>query len=238
MPIFALPEELLFPDAELADPSGLLALGGDLRPRRLLGAYASGIFPWYSDGQPILWHSPDPRFVLFPSELRVSRSLRQTLRKGPYEVSLDRAFGDVIRHCAQVPRPGQEGTWITDEMEDAYCELHRLGFAHSAEAWQGGELVGGLYGVSLGSIFFGESMFASQSDASKVAFVSLVEQLVRWDFTLIDSQVHTDHLQRFGTREIPRSEYLVLLRSALDAETRRGPWAFDEPRSSEAEAKR
>jgi len=225
--IFALPDEFLFPDPELADPSGLLAVGGDLQPRRLLEAYANGIFPWYSEGQPILWHSPDPRFVLFPEELRIARSLRQTIRKASYRISLDTAFQDVIRRCAEVPRPGQQGTWITDEMEEGYMELHRLGFAHSAEAWQDGELVGGLYGVSLGSIFFGESMFASQDDASKVAFVALVEQLRLWGFSLLDSQVHTEHLQRFGTREIPRSDYLVLLRKALDSATRRGPWAFD-----------
>ena len=136
MPIFALPENVLFPDPELADPSGLLAVGGDLNPERLLQAYSSGIFPWYSEGQPILWHSPDPRFVLFPGELRLSRSLRQTIRKNSYELSLDTAFGEVIRQCAQAPRPGQQGTWITDEMTEAYMELHRLGFAHSAEAWQ------------------------------------------------------------------------------------------------------
>ena len=227
MPIFALPHEVLFPDPELADPSGLLAIGGDLQPQRLLQAYASGIFPWYSDGQPILWHSPDPRFVLFPGELRVSRSLRQAIRKGRYDISLDTAFEDVIRCCAKTHRPGQEGTWITNEMEEGYLELHRLGFAHSVEAWQDGELVGGLYGVSLGSIFFGESMFANRDDASKVAFVALVEQLIRWEFTLVDAQVHTDHLERFGTSEIPRSQYLTLLREALDSPTRRGTWAFD-----------
>jgi leucyl/phenylalanyl-tRNA--protein transferase len=228
VPIYALPNEILFPDPELADPSGLLAVGGDLQPSRLLQAYANGIFPWYSEGQPILWHSPDPRFVLFPRELRVSRSLRQTIRKDSFRITLDEAFEEVIERCAAVPRPGQDGTWITDEMIDGYIELHRLGLAHSAEAWSGGELVGGLYGVSLGSIFFGESMFADRSDASKVAFVTLVEQLLRWDFSLIDSQVHTDHLERFGSTEIPRARYLRLLREALDTETRRGPWSFEQ----------
>ena len=228
MPIYALPNEILFPDPELADPSGLLAVGGDLQPSRLLQAYANGIFPWYSEGQPILWHSPDPRFVLFPRELRVSRSLRQTIRKDSFRITLDEAFEEVIERCAAVPRPGQDGTWITDEMIDGYIELHRLGLAHSAEAWSGGELVGGLYGVSLGSIFFGESMFADRSDASKVAFVTLVEQLLRWDFSLIDSQVHTYHLERFGSTEIPRTRYLRLLREALDTETRRGPWSFEQ----------
>ena len=227
MPIYALPNEILFPDPELADPSGLLAVGGDLQPTRLLQAYANGIFPWYSEGQPILWHSPDPRFVLFPNELRVSRSLRQTIRKDSFRITLDEAFEEVIERCSAVPRPGQDGTWITNEMIDGYIELHRLGFAHSAEAWSGGELVGGLYGVSLGSIFFGESMFADRSDASKVAFVALVEQLLRWNFSLIDSQVYTEHLERFGTTDIPRARYLKLLREALDSETRRGPWRFD-----------
>ena len=227
MPIYALPNEILFPDPELADPSGLLAVGGDLQPTRLLQAYANGIFPWYSEGQPILWHSPDPRFVLFPNELRVSRSLRQTIRKDSFRITLDEAFEEVIERCSAVPRPGQDGTWITNEMIDGYIELHRLGFAHSAEAWSGGELVGGLYGVSLGSIFFGESMFADRSDASKVAFVALVEQLLRWNFSLIDSQVYTEHLERFGTTDIPRARYLKLLREALDSETRRGPWCFD-----------
>jgi len=227
VPIYALPNEILFPDPELADPSGLLAVGGDLQPTRLLQAYANGIFPWYSEGQPILWHSPDPRFVLFPNELRVSRSLRQTIRKDSFRITLDEAFEEVIERCSAVPRPGQDGTWITNEMIDGYIELHRLGFAHSAEAWSGGELVGGLYGVSLGSIFFGESMFADRSDASKVAFVALVEQLLRWNFSLIDSQVYTEHLERFGTTDIPRARYLKLLREALDSETRRGPWRFD-----------
>lgn len=234
MPIYALPDEILFPDPELADPNGLIAIGGDLQPSRLLQGYASGIFPWYSEGQPILWHSPDPRFVLFPQELHVPRSLRQAMRKGAFHITLDQDFEGVITRCAAVPRPGQDGTWITDEMLDGYVELHRLGFAHSAEAWNEGELVGGLYGVSLGSIFFGESMFAERNDASKVAFVKLVEQLLRWNFSLIDSQVHTDHLERFGSIEIPRSHYLELLREALSAETRRGPWSFDDNEPEEA----
>ncbi len=234
MPIYALPDEVLFPDPELADPTGLIAIGGDLQPSRLLQAYASGIFPWYSEGQPILWHSPDPRFVLFPQELHVSRSLRQAMRKGTFRITLDESFEDVITRCAAVPRPGQDGTWITDEMLDGYLDLHRLGFAHSAEDWNQDELVGGLYGVSLGSIFFGESMFADRSDASKVAFVTLVEQLIRWNFSLIDSQVHTSHLERFGSVEIPRSRYLRLLREALGSETRRGPWSLDHKGPEEA----
>ena len=228
MPIYALPEEHIFPDPEDADPSGLIAVGGDLHPARVLGAYARGIFPWYSEGQPILWHSPDPRFVLEPSELRVNRSLRQALRRQPYVLRMDTAFEQVIDHCADVPRPGQDGTWITSDMRQAYLELHERGFAHSVEAWQEDRLVGGLYGVSLGAIFFGESMFALASDASKIAFVTLVCQLTAWDFELVDSQVHTAHLERFGAREIPRSSYLAQLRKALRSPTRQGHWTLDE----------
>ncbi|MBJ93024.1 MAG: leucyl/phenylalanyl-tRNA--protein transferase [Rickettsiales bacterium] len=227
MPVYALPDEILFPDPELADPSGLLALGGDLSPRRLLTAYANGIFPWYSEGQPILWHSPDPRFVLFPAELRLPRSLRQTLRKGRYQLSFDQEFAAVIRRCAEKERPHQNGTWITEEMIEGYLQLHQLGYAHSVESWLEGQLVGGIYGVSLGSIFFGESMFADQADASKVAFATLAEHVMRWGFTLIDSQVHTEHLERFGAREIPRKDYLELLQRALEAPTRRGPWQLE-----------
>ena len=220
-------EEWPFPDPRRADADGLLALGGDLRPERLLSAYARGIFPWY-ESDPILWFSPDPRMVLIPGDLCVSRSLQKTLRQERYSVRMDTAFERVIRACAEIPRPGQDGTWITTELRNGYVRLHQLGFAHSVEAWQDNELVGGLYGVSLGSMFFGESMFAVQSDASKVAFAGLVKQLIRWDFSLVDSQVHTDHLERFGCREIPRSEYLVLLAQGLEAPTRRGPWSFDE----------
>ena len=227
MPIYALPDEFVFPDPKLADASGLIAVGGDLHPERLLRGYAVGIFPWYSEGQPILWHTPDPRFVLHLGDLHVGRSLRQRLRKRPYTVRMDTAFTEVIDRCAQTPRPGQEGTWITDDMRDAYVRLHREGFAHSVEAWDGRELVGGLYGVSLGSIFFGESMFTARPDASKVAFVCLVRQLLRWDFSMVDSQVHTDHLARFGAVEIPRKRYLRHLRDALNSPTRRGPWRFD-----------
>jgi len=227
VPIYALPDEHIFPDPDLADTTGLIAVGGDLHPRRVLRGYAAGIFPWYSEGQPILWHSPDPRFVLELPELRVGRTLRQAMNKRPYELKLDSAFGDVIAGCADSPRPGQDGTWITNDMEQTYNDLHDLGFAHSVEAWDGDELVGGLYGVSLGSIFFGESMFARASDASKIALVALVAQLRRWNFELLDSQVHTDHLARFGTREIPRREYLRRLRSCLRVPTREGAWAWD-----------
>jgi leucyl/phenylalanyl-tRNA---protein transferase len=228
MPVFELDDRLIFPPVHYAE-DGLLAVGGDLRPERLVLAYSLGIFPWFSEGQPILWHSPDPRMVLLAEGLRVPRSLQKTLRKGLYRVTLDTAFPKVIEACASVPRPGQRGTWITRSMKRAYLELHESGLAHSVEAWHGERLAGGLYGVSLGAAFFGESMFARQPDASKVAFVTLVEQLRRWDIQLIDSQVYTPHLARFGAQEWPRRRYLAALRKAMAQETRTGPWAFDLP---------
>lgn len=227
MPIFRLDHRLQFPPVEYAE-DGLLAVGGDLRPERLLLAYRSGIFPWYSDGQPILWHSPDPRMVLLTRDLEVPRSLRKTIRKQAYRLTLDTAFARVVTACASVERPGQSGTWITPDMQAAYRELHRRGLAHSAEAWQESRLVGGLYGVSLGAAFFGESMFALEPDASKVAFVRLVEQLARWGIGLVDCQVHTDHLARFGAVEWPRKRYLSALKKALASPTRTGRWAFEE----------
>jgi leucyl/phenylalanyl-tRNA--protein transferase len=226
VPVFRLDERLVFPPVELAD-DGLLAVGGDLRPERLLLAYSQGIFPWYGKNLPILWHSPDPRMVLFPDELVVGRSLKKAIRRRPYQLRLDTAFGDVLRGCAEVPRPGQTGTWLIPDMVAAYTKMHELGFAHSAEAWKDGELVGGLYGMSLGGCFYGESMFAVAPDASKIVFVALVEQLVAWGMTLIDCQVHTEHLERFGAREIPRVEFLRHLHAALELPTRRGTWAFD-----------
>jgi len=228
MPVFRLNARLAFPPPELADESGLLAVGGDLRPERLLLAYSLGIFPWYSEGLPILWYSPDPRLVLDRGELVVSRSLQKTLRRGRFRVTLDTAFDQVIRACSEVPRPGQHGTWITRDMVRAYRRLHELGYAHSVEAWQDGELAGGLYGVSLGGGFFGESMFARASDASKVAFVTLVEQLRRWDIHLIDCQVHTEHLARFGATEWPRERFLRRLAQALEQPTRTGRWQLDD----------
>ncbi len=227
MPVFRLTQRLEFPPPELAQ-DGLLAVGGDLRPERLVLAYSMGIFPWYEEGQPILWHSPDPRMVLRVADLRVPRSVDKARRKGLYAVTLDTAFEDVIRRCAETPRNGQRGTWITPEMQRAYAELHRQGLAHSAEAWSEGQLVGGLYGVSLGDVFFGESMFAHAPDASKVAFVALVGSLAGWGLQLVDCQVYTDHLARFGASEWPRSEYLEALRRALEAPTRRGPWRLAE----------
>jgi leucyl/phenylalanyl-tRNA--protein transferase len=227
MPIFRLDHRMTFPPVEYAE-DGLLAVGGDLRPERLLLAYRSGVFPWYSEGQPILWHSPDPRMVLVATDLKVPRSLRKTIRKQPYRVTLDTAFAKVVDACASIDRPGQSGTWITLEMQAAYRELHRRGFAHSVEAWEGRRLAGGLYGVSLGAAFFGESMFARAPDASKVAFVRLVEQLVRWGIGLVDCQVHTDHLARFGAVEWPRKRYLAALKKALASPTRPGPWRFED----------
>jgi leucyl/phenylalanyl-tRNA---protein transferase len=222
--VFRLPREPVFPDPDLAEPDGLLAVGGDLSPERLLRAYADGIFPWYSDETPVLWWSPDPRMVLLPEELYLARSLRRSMRSARYEVRADTAFGRVIRRCAEKERPGQDGTWITPEMVAAYERLHELGFAHSLEAWDGGELAGGLYGVSLGAAFFGESMFADRPDASKIAFATAVEWMRSRGFELVDCQVDTDHLRRFGAREIPRAEFLARLRNALASPTARGAW--------------
>jgi leucyl/phenylalanyl-tRNA--protein transferase len=226
MPVFRLDERLHFPPVHLAE-DGLLALGGDLRPERLLLGYSQGIFPWYAENLPILWHSPDPRMVMTTRDLVVQRSLRKAIRKQPYELQMDTAFLGVLEGCASVPRPGQSGTWLIPEMVDAYTRLHDLGFAHSIEAWEGGVLVGGLYGVSLGAAFFGESMFAHAPDASKIAFVAAVRQLDAWGIGLIDCQVHTEHLERFGAYEVPRREYLEMLRVALDHPTRRGRWTLE-----------
>lgn len=220
------------PDPEESDARGLVAIGGDLSPNRLLDAYRRGIFPWYGEGLPILWHSPDPRFVLEPKDLRVNRSLRKSMRRRPYRLSLDTAFSEVIIRCAEIPRPGQDGTWITHDMIDAYRRLHALGHAHSVEAWAGDALVGGVYGVSIGAMFCGESMFAVAPDASKIAFVALVEQLQRWGYELIDCQVHTEHLARFGAVEWPRQRFLARLAELRDESVGSGPpgpWQFDGP---------
>jgi len=205
-----------FPPPERADRSGLLAIGGDLTPERLLAGYRRGIFPWYSEGQPILWHSPDPRFVLLPGHLHVPRSLEKVLRKGTYEIRADTAFDEVLRACAEAPRPGQDGTWITPEMHAAYAALHRLGHAHSAEAWKDGALVGGLYGVALGRVFFGESMFTKGPDASKAAFVTLARALFDGGCLLIDCQVETEHLARFGAADVSRRRFLQVLGPAVE----------------------
>ncbi len=232
MPVFQLDHRLVFPPPQLADPDGLLAVGGDLRAERLLLAYSSGIFPWPTEGFPLLWHSPDPRFVLPFGELHVPKSLRRRMNKEPFRLTLDEAFPSVIRACADKSRPGQKGTWITEEMVEAYAHLHKLGFAHSVETWEGDVLVGGLYGVSLGGAFFGESMFAERPDASKIAFVSLVRQLWKWDVKLVDSQVHTKHLERFGAVHWPRESYLEHLNHAMRSPTRRGSWSFDDDTSA------
>lgn len=215
MPVYRLTEDLIFPPPELADDEGLLAVGGDLSVDRLVLAYSMGIFPWYSDQYPLLWWSPDPRLVIFPKELKVARSLRQTIKKGIYQVTTDTAFEDVIRNCATISRKGEEGTWITDEMIDAYIRLHKAGYAHSIEAWDGGELAGGLYGIIMGRAFFGESMFAKKSDASKVAFAVFAVKLAEKGFELIDCQVTTEHMKRFGAREISRAEFMKRLKKAL-----------------------
>jgi leucyl/phenylalanyl-tRNA--protein transferase len=225
--VYRLDAEPVFPPASEAERSGLLAVGGDLSSRRLLAAYRAGIFPWYEDPHPILWFSPDPRWLLLPSELRVSRRLARTLRQGKFEVTLDRDFDRVIRGCASTRRAGAQGTWITPAMVEGYQELFDLGFAHSAEAWQAGELVGGVYGISLGGAFFGESMFTLRPNASQVAFATLVRQLASWDFDFVDCQVHTAHLEKLGARAWPRAAFLRALESALRRETRRGPWQLE-----------
>jgi len=218
-------ERIRFPTAGAGSPEGIVATGANLSPGVLLSAYEQGVFPWFGEGDPLLWWSPDPRFVLFPSELHVPRRIARRLRAGEYRLSLDTAFTEVIQRCSEVPRPGQDGTWITSEMVDSYIKLHELGYAHSVEAWLGSELAGGLYGVSLGRVFFGESMFAAQADASKVAFVSFVHYLSSLGFELVDCQVYTDHLDRFGAREIPRDEFLSVLGGALASDlTLKGNW--------------
>ena len=218
-------QEFPFPDPNEADAEGLVAYGGDLHPQRVLAAYAQGIFPWpYDETTPLLWFSPDPRMVLRPDDLHVGRSLQKIITRHTFEVRFDSAFDEVIRQCAATRRPGQRGTWITGEMIRAYNRLHEMGFAHSAEAWSEGALVGGLYGVSLGAAFFGESMFAQRPNASKAAFVHLVRQLHAWEFQLFDCQVYTEHVARFGATPWPRARFLDALANALTAPTRQGPW--------------
>jgi len=226
MPVYRLNADPVFPDPELAGPDGLLAVGGDLGSARLLNAYRRGIFPWYGEGDPILWWSPDPRLVLDPRTIVVSKSLERTIRKNPFRITLDTAFEEVITRCASVERSGQPGTWIVPDMRFAYIQLHRLGFAHSVEAWAGDRLAGGLYGISLGQAFFGESMFTNQPDASKVCLVYLAALLRSWDFDCIDCQVTTDHLLRMGAFEITRRDFLKRLKSSLRSPDRKGPWSL------------
>ena len=216
MPVFRLTEDLLFPPPELAEQDGLLAVGGDLSRDRILLAYSMGIFPWYSEGSPILWWSPDPRLVLIPKELKVSRSLSQVIKKEVFNVTMDTAFDRVISNCAEINRKGHQGTWITEEMISAYIRLHSAGYAHSVESWDSGELVGGLYGIALGKAFFGESMFAIKSNASKVAFVTLVEKLKKLNFSFIDCQVTTEHLKSLGAKEVDRKKFLQMLKQAVE----------------------
>jgi leucyl/phenylalanyl-tRNA--protein transferase len=210
--IFRLDERLLFPEPGLAEPDGLLAVGGDLSTGRLLLAYQNGIFPWYSDDTPILWYSPHERFVLYPQELKISKSMRQLLRSGKFTITTDTCFNDVISACSTAPREGQDGTWITDDMKVAYNKLHAEGYAHSVEVWEQNELVGGIYGVQVGHVFCGESMFSRVSNASKTALIHLCQS---GQFELIDCQVHTDHLESMGARMISREQYMTVLKTGL-----------------------
>ena len=227
MPVFQLLDEILFPDPTLAEPNGLVAVGGDLSSERLLTAYANGIFPWYSENEPILWWSPDTRLVLFPRKLKISHSLMQKIKKHVFSVRMDSDFEKVISACVETERNHEEGTWITEEMKAAYIELHQKGFAHSVECYFNGKLVGGLYGVSIGKAFFGESMFHRITDASKVALYYLVEKAKEDEFLFIDSQVESEHLISLGAELIPRTQYLKLLKEAMKYRTNKGKWQFD-----------
>jgi len=223
MPVFYLTDKILFPPVHYAEPSGILAVGGDLAPERLLEAYSRGIFPWFSDDSPIVWWSPDPRFVVYPSEIKITRSMRQVLERGIFRITFDTAFREVITGCS-MPRKHEQGTWITDDMIEAYIKLHEKGYAHSIEAWKGDSLAGGLYGVSLGRTFFGESMFSRESNASKAAFITLAVNLRRNGFDIIDCQVHTDHLESLGAYEMPRDMFVSIIRKSLAEETIKGNW--------------
>ena len=228
MPVQILTDEIKFPSPNLATEDGLVALGGDLRVERLLEAYRNGIFPWYSEGEPLLWWSPHPRMVVFPRDYKPAKSLRPALNQQKFAITFDRRFEDVIHECARIPRDNQHGTWITPEMQEAYVNLHKAGYAHSVETYQNGELVGGLYGVSLGKAFFGESMFYKVSDASKIAFHYLVEFCREKDFQLIDAQQDTPHLKRLGGVLVSRKDFLFLLGKALEAPTIKGKWNYKE----------
>ncbi len=225
MTVFALEKEIVFPPVSLADDNGIIAVGGDLSVERLIEAYASGIFPWFSEGDPILWWSPDPRFVLYPCELKISKSMRQVINRNHFEITYDKAFNDVIVACGKIERPLQDGTWITSDMIESYNELHKLGYAHSVEAWSDGELVGGLYGISLGSMFFGESMFSTKSNASKAAFITLIKKLEERGFDLIDCQVYTEHLESLGAREVSRDQFINQIELFIENPTHVGNWS-------------
>lgn len=227
MPVFALSDDTVFPPAHLARYDGLLCVGGDLDPSRLINAYTSGIFPWFSKGEPILWWSPDPRLVLYPENINISRSLAKKIRKGIFQITMDSAFPDVIHACATTRIEAGIDTWLVDGMIEAYIDLHRLGVAHSVEVWQDNVLVGGLYGISLGKGFFGESMFSKVSDASKTALVALCRHLMRHDFDFIDCQITTDHLLSMGAEEISREAFLEELHATLKKKGNYGVWQFD-----------
>ena len=229
MPIYWLdPNSLVFPPAHLASEEGIIAVGGDLSAARLLEAYRLGIFPWFNEDDPILWWTPDPRFVLFPEDLKVAKSMRPLFNQKTFTLSMDQAFPEVIKACQSCYRPGQGGTWITEEMREAYIHLHNQGYAHSVEVWQGEDLVGGLYGIALGKVFYGESMFAFASNASKFGFISLVRQLKKWGFTLIDCQQETNHLASLGAKAIPRKQFLAHLQQNPLEATKVGSWHFEE----------
>lgn len=216
MPIFRLSEDLIFPHPSLAEEDGCLAIDGDLSPERLLLAYSNGIFPWFSEDEPIIWWSPDPRCILYPKDIRISKSMKKILKKNLYRITFDTCFRDVISNCSNLRK--ESGTWITDDMIEAYCKLHELGLAHSVETWYKDKLVGGLYGISLGKCFFGESMFSTMNDASKAAFITLCKQLEEKNFLMIDCQVHTKHLESLGAVEISRKEFLELVEKGISSE--------------------
>jgi len=224
MPVYIIDDDIRFPDPAYADVSGIVAIGGDLSVPRLLNAYANGIFPWYNEEDPITWWSPDPRMVLFPDDFKISHSLKQVLNQQIFKVRFDTQFSSVIENCSLVPRNGQMGTWIHPEMKEAYIALHKEGFAHSVETYYNNELVGGLYGLSLGKAFFGESMFYLKKDASKVALFHLVKQLKAWGFDFIDAQTETTHLRSLGAKNISRSDFLIQLKLSIKYPTRRGKW--------------
>ena len=223
MPVYSLGSEPVFPPAEYSNPDGILAVGGDLSPERLIAAYTHGIFPWYSSETPIIWWSPDPRFVVFPSDVKVSKSMRQVLKREIFEIKFDTSFREVITACSG-KRKHEKGTWITAEMIEAYVVLHKLGYAHSIEAWHEEKLAGGLYGVSLGGMFFGESMFSRESNASKAAFIVLAHNLVNLGFDLIDSQVHTDHMESLGAFEMDRDIFLEIVKKSVKRDSIKGNW--------------
>lgn len=226
MPVYLLDDTYHFPPAEGAE-NGIVAIGGDLSQERLLNAYKRGIFPWYSEGEPIIWWCPDPRFVLFPDDLHISKSMHRVLNSNMFSVTLDTNFPLVIRQCAEVSRKDEDGTWITEEMIAAYCRLHESGYAHSVEVWKNNMMVGGIYGVSLGKLFFAESMFHTETNASKLAFIRLTQLLRQKEFMLLDAQVYTKHVESLGAKEILRKEFMLLLQKGLQYESWTGRWKFE-----------